>query len=244
MSKLPNAPLLEVIFEINWDITSKTDIVDFQYLHGDLYSKLKTKYAYRENLLPSEIPLDIVKGSPVFRFREKQGNYPLIQVGPGLISLNTIDDKYFWDKFRNESNEILNILNEIYPKYSELNISPALTYIDFFKYDKKKETSLEFINSNFKLSLNDIFMHKADSKLHDVNFTFNYEVKENVVSLNLRNGKFENKNEGLVLQTKIIGKKEKYNTEKLKEWLNTAHNLSSNMFKSLTAGKLYESFKN
>ena len=44
MSKLPKAPLLEIIFEINWDITNKNDIVKFQYLHGDLFSNLKDKY--------------------------------------------------------------------------------------------------------------------------------------------------------------------------------------------------------
>lgn len=243
MSKLPNAPLLEVIFEIKWDVKSKTDIVDFQYLHGDLYSNLKSKYPHRENLLPPEVPLDIVRGNPVFRFREKKGGYPLIQVGPGLISLNTIDDKYFWDQFRNESNEILSVLNKIYPKYSEFNLSPALTYIDFFEYDKNKETPLEFINTNLQISFKDDFMSRTDSKMNEVNFNFNYEVLEKVVSLNLRNGKIDNDKDGLVLQTKVFGKKGKYDSEKLQDWLDSAHDLSSDMFKSLTKGELYESFK-
>lgn len=243
MSKLPNAPLLEVIFEIKWDITSREDIVDFQYLHGDLYSNLKSRYSHRENLLPPEIPLELVKGSPVFRFREKQGSYPLVQIGPGLISLNTTDDKYFWDQFRDESNEVLSVLNEIYPKYSEFNLLPALTYIDFFEYDNNAETPLDFINSNFQLSLKDNFMNNTNSKMNDVNFNFNYEVEEKIVSLNFRNGKIKNEKVGLVLQTKVFGKKEKYNTKILKEWLESAHDLSSNMFKSLTNGKLYKSFK-
>lgn len=243
MSKLPNAPLLEVIFELKWDITSKADVVDFQYLHGDLYASLKSKYTHRESLLPPEVPLDIVKGTPVFRFRESRGSYPLVQIGPGIISLNTVDNKYFWNQFRDESNEILNLLNEIYPKFSKLNLSPALTYLDFFEYDKNEDNPLNFINSNFQLSLKDVFMNSTDAKMHDVNFTFNYKVDENTVSMNLRNGKINNEKEGLILQTKIIGVKEQYNTYKLKEWLNNAHDLSSNMFKSLTSGKLYESFK-
>ena len=72
MSKLPNAPLLEVIFEIKWDITNKSDIAKFQYLHGDLYSNLKDKYFYRESLLPSEVPFEMVKGMPVYRFRKEE----------------------------------------------------------------------------------------------------------------------------------------------------------------------------
>ncbi len=190
-----------------------------------------------------DIPLEIVKGNPVFRFREKLGSYPLIQIGPGLISLNTIDEKYYWKEFRDESNQILNTLKEIYPKYSELNLSPALIYIDFFDFNKDNKTSLDFINSNFKLSLNNTFMNNFVSKMNDVNLTFNYEVDKMIISLNLRDGKINNKKDGLVLQTKVVGKKEKYDTEKLKEWLDSAHKLSSDMFKSLTAGKLYESFK-
>lgn len=244
MSKLPNAPLLEVIFEIKWDIINKSDIVDFQYLHGDLYSKLKSKYSHRESLVPPDIPLDVVKGNPIFRYREKQGSYPLVQVGPGLISLNTIDSKYFWEQFRDESNEILNVLNEIYPKYAELNLSPAITYVDFFEYDKSKETPLDYVNSNFQLNIADKFFDGFDAKLNDVNFTLNYQLNGMVASLNMRNGKINNEKEGIVLQTKIIGKKELYNSQKLKVWLDEAHDLSSNMFKSLTKGQLYESFKN
>lgn len=243
MSKLPKAPLLEVVFEIKWDITSNADIVDFQYLHGDLYSNLKVEYPHRENLIPPEVPLEVVKGNPVYRFREKPGSYPLVQIGPGLISTNTIDEKYFWKQFRNDANNVLNVLTNIYPKYSEISLTPALTYIDFFEYDKNKETPLNFLNSNFQLSFNDNFMRDIDSKMNDVNFTFNYQVDEKIVSLTLRNGMINNSKEGLVLQTKVLGEKTKYNTQKLIDWLESAHELSSRMFKSLTNGKMYESFK-
>lgn len=243
MSKLPNAPLLEVIFEIKWDIATKSDIIDFQYLHGDLYSNLKSKYSFRENLIPPEVPAEVVKGNPVYRFREKEGSYPLVQVGPGLITLNTLDSKYYWDNFRDEANHILTILSDIYPKHADLTLSPALTYVDFFRYDRNKETPLDFINSNLKLSLSDEFMNHKTSELRDVNFTFNYTLENKSVSLTLRNGTINSKTEGLVMQTKIIGAKEKYNTQKLKDWLEEAHDLSSNTFKSITAGKLYESFK-
>lgn len=243
MSKLPKAPLLEVIFDIKWDVTSKADIIDFQYLHGDLYSNLKSKYTHRENLISPEVPLELVKGNPVYRFRETSGGYPLVQVGPGLISVNTIDNKYFWKEFSAEINTVLNVFTDIYPKYSDINLTPALTYIDFFEYDKNKQTPVEFLNSNFHLSFNDNFMSGIVSKMNDVNFTFNYQAEEKIVSLNLRNGMTDNTKEGLVLQTKVIGEKVKYNTQQLKDWLDSAHELSSKMFKSLTDGKMYESFK-
>lgn len=243
MSKLPKAPLLEVIFELKWDITNKADIVDFQYLHGDLYSSLKTKYSHRENLIPPEVPIEVVKGAPVFRYRESHGSYPLVQIGPGLISINTIDNKYYWEEFLDEAKFVLNTLNNIYPKYKELNLSPALTYIDFYEYDKKHFTPIEFINSNLQLEVSEKFLNISEARLNDVNWTFNYQIKDNVVSLNLQNGKVNNDKDGIVSQIKVIGKKEKYNSDELVSWLESTHELSSNLFKSLTNGTLYESFK-
>jgi len=243
MSRLPHAPLLEVIFEIRWDMTSKADVEDFQYLHGDLYSNIKNKYPFRENLAPLDVPFELIKGSPMFRFREQQNGYPLVQIGPGLISLNTIDAKYDWRQFKAESNNILNILNEIYPKYTELNLLPALIYVDFLEYDKDKESSLTFINSNLQLNLADTFITRSEAILQGINLSFSYQIDEKELALNLKNGKLNNEKDGLVLQTKVVGKKEKYNSQNLKDWLESAHKLSSTIFKSLTEGQLYESFK-
>lgn len=243
MSKLPNAPLVEVIFELKWDISNKTDIVDFQYLHGDLYSNLKEKYPHRENLVPPEVPFDVFRGIPVFRYRENNNTYPLIQIGPGLITVNTIDSKYFWGEFRDEINNVVIILNEIYPKCKDLSFTPILTYIDFFEYDKTKLSSLEFINANFQLNLTENFLNEDEIILNDLNFTLNYKLKDDILSLNIRDGKINNNKEGIVLQTKVVGKKEKYTKKELVSWLDNAHELSSKTFKSLTKGDLYETFK-
>lgn len=43
MSKLPNAPLIEVVIELRWQITQKNELTGIQYLYGDLYNELKDK---------------------------------------------------------------------------------------------------------------------------------------------------------------------------------------------------------
>jgi len=243
MSKLPNAPLLEVIFEIKWDISKKSDIIDFQYLHGDLYSNLKEKFPHRENLIPPEIPLDAVKGLPVFRYREERESYPLVQIGPGVITVNTIDSSYYWNKFSDEINNTINIFSNIYNNYDKLSLSPILTYIDFFEYDKSKITPIEFINSNLQLNVNENFLNIDNANLSDVNFTFNYQIGNNIVSLNLRDGKIKDSKNGIIMQTKVIGKKDIYTVANLAMWLEDTHKLNSNIFKSITKGHLFESFK-
>ena len=242
MSKLSNAPLLEVIFEIKWDIETKDDIVDFQYLHGDLYSNIKEYYPYRESLVPPEIPLETFKGNPVYRFRKEKSGYPLIQVGPGLISINILDDTYYWEVFRDSIEYILDVLNNIYHKYSNFKITPALTYIDFFEYHGF-ETPLSFINQNLELEINDHFMRDFDTNLADINLSFNYDAGGNVISISLRDAIVNDKKNGLACNTKIQGRKKVYGSNQIAKWIDDAHGLSSKIFKSITTNKLYESFK-
>ena len=247
MSKLKNAPLLEVIFEIKWDTSSKQDIIDFQYLHGDLYAHLKEMYPIRENLIPPEVPLEVIRGLPVFRFRKEKGSYPLVQIGLGLLTINTVDDKYYWDDLKNEINGTLKIFSEIYPKIKNLKLTPILTYIDFFSFDKSINNSIDFINSNFSLIINDNFTDISKNLLlNNVNFTLNYKVENynDIVSINLRDGSVNSKQRtGIIMQTKIVGEKKLYSNETLIKWLDQSHELSSDIFKSITQRKLYATFK-
>jgi len=239
MSKLPKAPLLEVIFEIKWDITNNNDIVKFQYLHGDLYSILKNDYPKRENLVPAEVPIDIMKNNVMYRFKKDTG-YPLVQIGPGILTLNTIDNLYFWDNYRDEIVKVTNSLSEVFPEINQTNLFLTLTYLDFFEIDIETENVIEFINSNLNLNINQTFIKNENTK--EINLTFSYKIGDNTLILDLRNGNVNNK-KGIILQTKLIGNKKKYtNTEQL-EWLNNAHETCSDIFKKITTENFYNSFK-
>lgn len=242
MSKLPKAPLLEVIFEVKWDILNNDDLVDFQYQHGDLYSKLKKNYSFRENLMPPEIPFEVLKGVPVYRFRKDKNSYPLIQIGPGLLSLNTTDDTYFWEKYKGEIDSLIKNFTDVYPKFSELKLVPVLTYIDFFEINENQNT-IEFINKNLHINLQQSFIDDKKNNVQDINLIFNYSVGNDTLSLNLRNGNINNQKKGLVLQTTIIGEKGIYTIDNISTWLENSHEFSSEIFKNLTKGNLYNSFK-
>lgn len=240
MSKLPKAPLLEVIFEINWDIINNNDIVKFQYLHGDLYSILKSDYPKRENLVPAEVPIDIMKNKVMFRFRKEAG-YPLVQVGPGILTLNTTDELYFWNDYREEITKVTNSLSEVFPDINQTNLFLTLTYLDFFEIDIDNENIVDFINMNLNLNVNQTFIENKDTK--EVNLTFSYILDEDTLILNLRNASINNDKKGLILQTKLIGNKKKYTSEEQMKWLNRAHETCSNIFKKITTKDFYNSFK-
>ena len=84
MSKLPKAPLVEVVAELRWEIISKEELAGVQYLYGDLYNELKQKYPFRESIIPIEVPIEMTINRPVHRFRAEKEDIPFFKSDPLL----------------------------------------------------------------------------------------------------------------------------------------------------------------
>lgn len=244
MSRLPNAPLIEVVFELKWEIKTKEILNDFQFLHGDLYAQVKSKYPYRETIIPDGIPIEASQGKPVYRFRKGKSEYPLIQIGPGILTVNVIDDIYIWEEFKLEVLNTLKCFLEIYDKVLSLNIIPSLTYVDLIHFDKTNQNSIEFINNNLQFKINPLFTEIFDeeTKLHHFSTALNYQLGEELVSLSIADGGIPKLSNGLVLQNKVFGSKSRHTLETLDKWLDRGHSITRKLFLKLTEGKLYEQF--
>lgn len=239
MSKLPNAPLVEVVIELRWKITSRDEFAGIQYLYGDLYNDLKKKYPFRESILPVEVPMEMTLNQAVHRFRAEEGGYPLFQVGPGILTLNTTDEKYYWETFLKDAKELFQTFFRIYPLKS--TFAPALLYIDFFPLEFEDHNVHEYINQYFNITYDQSFFN-TDKNPTDFNMGFGYNIDLGDLRVNLQKGR-NNETEGILLQTRINGKQEALNPENVNNWLIEAHDLSSRLFKQMTKGDLYESFK-
>lgn len=239
MSQLPNAPLVEVVMELRWKISTREELSGIQYLYGDLYNELKRKYPYRESILPVEIPMEMTVNQPVHRFRAEKGGYPLLQVGPGIITLNTIDTNYYWDTFYNDAKEIILAFSNVYS--TPHSITPAILYIDFFPFSFKEGDVHQFINKKFNVSFSQSFFETSKHPT-DFNMGFAYEIDLGDLRVNFQKGKNQN-TEGILLQTRINGNQDTFNNDHINTWLIEAHGILSNIFKQLTMGELYKSFK-
>lgn len=241
MSKLPKAPLLEVVFELRWNLTGNDDLARVQYLYGDIYNELKSKYPYRESILPVDFPVEMAINQPAHRFRAAQNGYPLIQLGPGIITHNTIDALYEWQDFFDNTSELISTFLKIYPFKEDKNLSPGILYLDFFPFDFEKHDAHQFVNENFNVKFDQSFYNNKKFPT-DFNMGFAFSVDLGELRISFQKGK-NNNQEGILLQTRINGNQLIAEHEKLSHWLQEAHTLSSDLFKQLTRGKLYESFK-
>lgn len=239
MSRLPNAPLLEVIFELRWAVTNQDDLKKYQYLSGDLYSLLKKSYPIREPLASPEFPVDFLIGNPVHRFRREQNNYPLFQVGPGVVTLNTTDANYDWDEYAEWANELVNAFFQVYPVGKSERFTPILSYYDFFKMSNTEV--LDFVNTQLSIKIHPEF-YPTDSKPTGLNFGITYDTHIGKLSVTVNEGKNALKEDGLVTRIRLQQEPIEANSQLILNWLYEAHVICSNVFKELTKGNLYESF--
>lgn len=241
MSKLPNAPLIEVIFELRWQIKQKSELTKYQYLIGDLYSSVKESYPLRESLVPPEVPIEILINNPVHRFRKAKDKYPLVQVGPGVLTLNTTDENYFWNDFYGWADSFINSFFSVFPREEEL-FKPNLLYLDFFKFDFYNNNVNEFVNDNFNIIFSQSFISETNNPF-DLNIGFFNETEMGNLSVTLKKGKNSKQEDGIIMQTSLQCKESMSNSENLLSWLDKAHEFTSDLFKQITKGQLYESFK-
>jgi uncharacterized protein (TIGR04255 family) len=125
---------------------------------ADEFSRLAKEAGFgsHERLLPESVPLELVAGHPVMRFRRKPGAWPLFQIGPGLFTANIVPPYEGWRAFRYVLREGLGYLFDAYPfheRYLKLN-HIALRYIDGFAEEHGYSNFNEFLSNDLQISVN------------------------------------------------------------------------------------------
>lgn len=243
MSKLPNAPLIEVIFELTWPINNEEEQEKFQFLLGDIYSKLKDDYPNRLRLvqLPNvEIPLEFLANKPLYRFSRNE-TYPLYQIGPGLLSVNTVDSHYFWGDFEKEVMRITEVFKKSYNFRNKTLLNIGLKYIDFYGFDFKND-AFGFLRDNLHLDIHHEIRPSKNSNPVFFTFATGYNNEIGLFNIIINRGEY-NKKEGFIIETNVTTKIESSNFDALQVWLVQAHSFLSEKFKNMTEGEMYNSFK-
>lgn len=114
---LPRAPLVEALLELKWKLqaTDRGTAIDPAYplLPGSLYERVKSSFPFIERLPTAEVPDELTPQVVKQRFRRAKDGWPLLQVGPGVASLN-FTTEYTWDTFSDVAREFYGQLLEAY----------------------------------------------------------------------------------------------------------------------------------
>lgn len=245
ISKLPNAPLQEVIFELRWKLDfdpgsqTHTD-KDFQFAFANFSSLSKSKLKHAVNLKSSAIPDNSFVNRPVYQFWLAENQYPAFQLGPGVFTVNETEKNYEWKYFSDLITEGVNWLKQAYSSKLEFSFV-ELRYIDAIQVDDEKQHNLlKFISDNLNIEVRN---QVIDAKLNDFQLHQRFKVdSENYLTLLLANGiKNTNQSTAVILQTSY-NKATNITPENLASWIDLAHDACSSLFKKMISKNLYEQF--
>src|SRR5690606_2015036 len=100
MSKLPNAPLNEVIFEIRWPLqmTDQGYMVDegFELASGRLSILVEEDFPINRRVKSAELPEQFFPYQVIHQYWKGEQKWPVLQLGPGVFTSNNTYKFYYW----------------------------------------------------------------------------------------------------------------------------------------------------
>ena len=250
---LKNKPLAEAIFELRWELQEPAQgmKVDPHYkiLIGVMYDKVKDEYPFHEPLPTATIPDEIAGYVIQHRFRKGKDEWPVIQIGPGIITLNDTGG-YVWEDFKKRISHVLDALFESYSD-AENNLKAnrlLLRYID--SVDFGEGDIFDFMKEKMKVNIEiheKLFEETGVSKLpmgFDLRFSFPSAEPQGLAHLRFVRGERKDV-EGLIWETMVQSEENATPTTKkmITAWIKDAHDLTDDWFFKMIEGELMRRFE-
>lgn len=251
---LKKKPLVEAIFEIKWEVSAKNDprvAIDpnFRILLGRFSEKVDTDYPFHTPLPLASLPDEVAPFKVQHQFRAQQNGWPLVQIGPGIITVNDTGG-YTWADFEHRCESIVETFFSIYPKRDELRIqSTVLRYLDAVECDFDKETAFDFLRTKMRVNVDlppELFNGggvDSNPSMLSLYTAFPCKAPEGALSVGFATGQKAGR-PAIIWETVMQSKSgETPDTpEKFSVWLREAHAVTDDWFFKLIEGELERRF--
>jgi uncharacterized protein (TIGR04255 family) len=242
MTVAEDGSIVEAIFEMRWKFAESAEneaMQNYYLMIGRMYDALDD-YKFYEPLQSASVPNQIAQYLIQHRFRIAAGKWPLVQMGPRIITVNSTQD-YDWKDFEARISRTYDALVNIYPTdpYDLRATSLTLRYVNAINVDYDKYKTLSFLKKEMKTTVN------FDSKLFESTDVANkpqtLDCKFSFASSNPRgemNFRFYRGKAGTVdaiiwetlVESKLDDIPEPLN---LKVWLKSAHRLAKKWYETI-----------
>ncbi|HSX26227.1 MAG TPA: TIGR04255 family protein [Chlamydiales bacterium] len=252
---LLHPPMVEAIFELRWELiadqqTGRMRDPSYPMMYGRLYERLKKDFSIVEDLPSTQAHPEATPFVPRHRLRKEKNGYPLIQVGPGIITVNDSKD-YSWSEYRSLVLRLIESVIELFPADEvPLNfIKAELRYVNGIRFDLARENPLDFLAAKLHMKVEvdpELFtLNELHERPSAVNLNLTYALQKPVgslgVSFNL--GQVDGK-PAYIYQALIqsFGEIVPMDRESFSPWLQEAHDVAENCFMTFCKGSLMEKF--
>ncbi|MDA1101249.1 MAG: TIGR04255 family protein [Proteobacteria bacterium] len=263
--KLPNAPLIEVVFELRWALAGPNEL-PMALRQDPVYSLLAADFSERAVSLGYSVRRDQSTNqagpfgySIQYRyFRDEDTAFPLLQIGPGIFAYNDATG-YEWNDFRKNLREGLRTLLNSYPKSKSFAMKPVhleLRYIDVFDTDLLGHSDLEkFLDGDvdLKIRLNDflksdrVFSGPVKGKVEifrDIKGEKETSFQMTIASALADESRVIHMVSKVVKKSSLIdlGDNSRTMVSRAIEWADSAHDITHAFFEDFVGGKLMKTF--
>lgn len=240
---LKNKPLLEAIFELHWQ--SKDDLSELNAAYplwlGSFYNAVKSRYVFHEPL-PGYGLLNDLDGNVICnRFRAADGEWPLVQLGPQIATLNDVHGYSWDDNFYQRIKDLINAIQKTHPLADRIGLTRlVLRYIDAVDIDLPGNDVVGFIRKHFGIGLDmnpDLFLDSSlgSSPLSaDLAIEFPCASPKGSLKLRFSNGN-DNRASTLIWETLFVSEFDNVSisNEGITSWAQRAHDRTSGSFFNL-----------
>lgn len=240
--KLKNAPLREAIFELFWDSpVDKSGIKldkEFELSQGKFQIHVYDKFPIHKRIIPQGASIKVY-GMPLHQFWKGDVQWPVIQLGPGVLTVNETDKNYDWEKtFRPNIAFAMEALKKSYVVYPELN-RVSLKYIDAVDFQDPDKLG-NFIKENLMTEIEN--KYKVPGRLSGLSLNQIFDVDDSKVSVNVQTAVNNiTSSKAIVWITSVI-REGKISGKELVLWIDKAHKIASDLFVNMLNPSFYASF--
>lgn len=253
IGNLKNKPLVEAIFELGWSIEGASPLDQmWDVLPGLYFGSVREEYPHIENLPASQVPAQLTTNVVRHRFRRGKDQWPLTQLGPGILTVNDSAGYSVWEDFLPRITQSFDALTNSISKVSSqaLQFSRVeLRYINAVPFDESRESIMEFLTRKLHIHIGLPALYDGEGDTEDIdnaNITFHVPLKKPPGTAEIMAALGKKGDEESVIFHLIVRSKKTavpQSREELEIWANDAHNVIDAWFMKLCEGELLNSFK-
>ena len=250
-----NAPLVEVIAEVHWDLRTvdtstgiQTDPYYFPLQDKFIEASSEQGLSYQEFVVPNFVPIEHSASHPRLRLRENAEKWPVVQLGPGILTANIVPPYGGWREFETflltQIECLLNAYRDIGQSISVNRLH--LRYIDgfdhHFNFDHFPTFAKEMLSFSCPLPRKFREEHVRNENEYvyvlDVSFACKAPSKSRA-RLKISPGTLKDE-QALILEIscETINKNRIQNSTQIKDWFSQAHKAIKRQFETLTTSNL------
>lgn len=263
---LTSPPLIEAWLELRWRLEETRSMPPmmrdpgYQYALGPFFSSIKGLFPHKEELDANQAPLDIFPHVVRHRFRAEPNGWPMVQIGPGVVSLN-FSEPYDWKTFRTRARFVVDRLLDAYVDYPFEPELAALRYRNAEPFEYTKGNLFDFLQDrlNTAISIPEEIPGQSSSRdsPSSVNIVVTYDLNTPKGSGTIRYATGSRKgavqlsgastvSEVLMFQIEVASSGQDCPDftagEEFVSWLESAHSIAHGWFFSLIEGPLLDKY--